>query len=130
MTNRINNKEPAPIEAKQWLVILDELRQVNILLKNRLVHALKQDVSRNFIETAEYYHQKFIDKDQLIRLLRHDITSLLEEHIDAQDDSAPWLSRFFTLEKDMQRIISEFSGMKAAFETYLSEKQDVRATGS
>lgn len=122
MTKRIHNEEPASAEVRQWLAILDELRQMNILLKNRLVFALQQEVNRTFIEIAEQYHQQFIDKDQLIRLLRHDLTSLLEDGQRDGGESPDWFARFFRLEKDMQRIINEFSGMKAAFEYYLTAK--------
>lgn len=130
MTNRFNNnknnKEPASSQAKQWLVILDELRQLNIGLKNRLVSELKQEVTRNFIETAEYYQQKFVDKDQMVRLLRHDITGLVEDSARMPEENLAWSERFYSLEKDMERLIAEFSRMKAGFEHYLSDKTNVK----
>jgi hypothetical protein len=119
----VNNKTDTITYIRSWLSVLDDLRQENILLKSRLSNALQGEVSRSFIETAEDYQQRFIYKDQLIDLLRHELTDLLSEKTgDRQEQLSIWQDRITLLEKDIQRLSLEFSLMKTGFDNYLSEK--------
>jgi hypothetical protein len=124
MKQFLNDQKDPLICIKEWLSILDGLRQENVLLKSRLSNALQQKVSRSFIETAEDFQQKFISKDQLIDLLRHEMTGLLERSviIIKEEKANTFQSRYETLEKDMQRLITEFHLMKTAFGRSLPEK--------
>jgi len=110
-------------DIREWLTVLDNLRQENIALKYRLSEAVRQSISRPFIETAEIFQQKSVDKDQLIDLLRHDIANLLikMKFNDVVDNDAAVLQQQArTLETDVQKVVSGFEQMKQAFDQYLT----------
>jgi hypothetical protein len=121
MTQQHTPTEEATVAIRKWQAVLDILRQENNLLKSRLTQYLQQDTSKSFLETAEYFHQRFLFKDQLMELLRHDITDLWQEiKTPVQALKHPhWQTRFQTLEKDMDKLQTEFTLMKEAFDTHL-----------
>lgn len=107
-------------EIKTWLSIVDNLKQGNVFLKNRLSEAVKGPLSDSLIDSAESFQQNFINKDQIIDLLRHDITDLLaglskRTMADNNDDKISLLHR------DVERIVLEFDKMKYSFEHFLSQ---------
>lgn len=121
MTQQHTPTEEATVAIRKWQAVLDMLRQENNLLKSRLTHYLQQDISKAFLETAEYFHQRFLFKDQLMELLRHDITDLWQEiKTPVQALKHPhWETRYQTLEKDMDKLQTEFTLMKEAFDAHL-----------
>lgn len=59
-----------------WQAVLEEVKLENVRLKNLFASAISKNVSRKFVEQAEIFQQKFLDKDQVFDLLHHDISSL------------------------------------------------------
>ncbi|HEY0297786.1 MAG TPA: hypothetical protein VGB84_01065 [Arachidicoccus sp.] len=108
-------------EAKKWLVILEKIKQENIILKNRLANAVKQEVSKVFIEEAEQFQQRFIEKDQIVDLLRHDINVLLSSgsYSHKTTDNGNLQKYKEQMEKDIHKSLAEFEQLKTSFETYL-----------
>ncbi|MFA6059134.1 MAG: hypothetical protein WC756_13100 [Taibaiella sp.] len=66
-------------ECRKWPAILNELRTRNVQLKEQLSQAIKGDVSLSFVEQAEIFQQKFVEKDQILELLRHDVRAMLDK---------------------------------------------------
>lgn len=105
------------VKLKEWLIHLYELKQGNIILKNKLSEALKNKVSRSFVEKVDLYQQKIISRDQIIDLLRHDATALLSKYV----LTSKLETEANTLEKDINRISIEFNQMKIELEEYISK---------
>lgn len=121
MTQEITHTEDPSAAIREWQAVLTSLKQENVVLKGRLSQVLQQEVSKAFLEKAEYYHQRFLFKDQLMELLRHDITDLWQEikMSSLHPKQQGWQTRFAALEKDMDKLETEFNSMKAAFEQSL-----------
>lgn len=110
----------ATIQAvKEWQTFLNNLRLENISLKNRLSEAISHDVSTAFVEQAEHFQQRFVEKDQVMDLLRHDINTILQDTAPVAVTEADQ-RQYRMLEKDMQRLRDEFNQMKRSFATFLS----------
>jgi hypothetical protein len=110
-------------DVREWLAVLDDLRQENIVFKNRLSEAVKESQSRPFIEEAENFQQRSIEKDQIIDLLRYDITNLLMKmrHKDITGGELPVLQQQANvLNSDIQKLASGFGQMQQSFDRYLS----------
>jgi hypothetical protein len=98
-------------ECRKWQAILNELRMQNIGLKEKLSFAISHDVSPEFVEQAELYHQMFLDKDQLIDLLRHDMNIILPE-LSQPETTDNEIHQYIILSKDIEKLISEFHQME------------------
>jgi len=122
----MNNKQyegVSMVDVRELLAALDELRQENIAFKNRLSEAVRQSTSRPFIEEAEHFQQRSIDKDQVIDLLRYDIANLLVKlrYNGLVNSHAPvLLQQVAVLWSDVQKLASGFEQMRRAFDLHLS----------
>jgi len=103
-------------ESRKWLTALNELRTENIRLKNQLSEAISHEVGLDFVEEAERFQQRFVEKDQVIDLLRHDINIL--QHANEPMTQAEE-RQYIVLEKDMEQLINEFRQMQASFINFL-----------
>ncbi len=104
---------------RSWTTTLEKLRQENILLKNRLSVAVQQQESRTFLEEAESFQQRFVDKDQVIDLLRHDISILAWKN--RQLVFAGIDKPLLLLARDIATLVAEFDQMREAFHRCLAE---------
>jgi hypothetical protein len=104
-------------ESKQWLTALNELRSENIRLKNSLSQAISHEVSLEFVELAERFQHRFIEKDQVIDLLRHDL-SMLQHKLSTQQLTRT--EECAVLKKDIEQLIDEFHRMKTSFARFLA----------
>lgn len=117
-------------EAKNGLSILDCIMQENIILKDRLSNAVQQEVSKAYIERAENFQQRFIEKDQIVELLRHEINTLLMSHYNhshPQEEINHVRKRFLLLKRDIQKVKDEFDFLKSSFEEYLLGSEKLNA---
>lgn len=105
-------------ESRKWLTALNELRAENILLKEQLSEAVQREVSPRFVEQADLFQQSFIEKDQIMDLLRYDINNLLYRLPDRNMNSADE-RQCIVLEKDMRQLVLEFGQMKTSFAGFL-----------
>jgi hypothetical protein len=110
-------------ECKKWLTVLNELRIENIQLKEQLSKAINQDVSLTFVEQAEQFQQQFLEKDQIIDLLRHDIKTMLDklyEHTTIGMEE----HQYAILEKDISKLIHEFHQVAISFYQLLAKNSN------
>jgi len=103
-------------ESKKWLTSLHELRGENIRLKDQLSEAISRDVSPDFIDTVERFQQLFLEKDQIIDLLRHDIKVLLYSKEPITDSEE---RQYIVIEKDIEQLTDDFHKMKTSFGDFL-----------
>jgi hypothetical protein len=109
-------------ECRKWQAILSGLQMQNIRLKEQLSFAISHDVSLEFVEQAELYHQMFLDKDQLIDLLRHDMNVMLPE-ISQPEITDNAIRQYIMLSKDIEKLISEFHQMEMSFLGFIAENR-------
>ena len=116
MDNILSNTSNA--ELKEWQTQLEQLRLENNKLKNLLAKAISKEVSASFVEAAEAYQQKFIDKDQVVDLIRHELASL----ISAADSNAlsEQSRQYVKLKMDIQRFVKEYNQLKSSFLKHLA----------
>lgn len=107
-------------QVTSWQVILDEIKFENIRLKNLLAEAISKNVSRSFVEEAEAFQQKFLDKEQVADLLRHDISSMMAH----TGDPVMTGLQSASLERDIVRLHTEITQLKSLFHVYLASKTD------
>lgn len=106
-------------ESRKWQAVLTELRTENIQLKEQLSQAISQEVSAAFVEEAEQFQQRFLERDQVIDLLRHDINTL-QQKISGHTTTGGEDRQFTLMEKDMEKLICEFHQMKVSFSRFLA----------
>ncbi len=106
-------------EGKQWLSVLNDLRTENIQLKESLSEAVSQEVSFQFVDRAEGFQQLFVDKDQVIDLLRYEIIMLLSR-LSGGEMTVADERQCVILEKDMEQFVLEFQQMKLSFSSFVS----------
>jgi hypothetical protein len=108
-------------EMEQWQVTIKTLQQENNSLKDRLSETIRQKLRFPFVEEAEYFQQIFIEKDQVINLLRHDMISLLNK-LSLDGNTNAYEQEFLLLEKDLEKFVLEFQRMKTSFANFLLAK--------
>lgn len=102
-------------ESKKWLATLHELKTENIRLKDQLSLTISGPVSPEFIDLAERFQQHFVEKDQVIDLLRHEINTLIPRLAAPAQAGDALLQQCRILERDMERLLHEFQQMQRAF---------------
>jgi hypothetical protein len=79
-------------ETIKWLAMLNELKAANTRFKNKLSEAIRGNVTLSVLEEAELLLQRFVEKDLVLELLRHEInmvqgTLLAQETVVNKDKS-------------------------------------------
>lgn len=115
----VKNNELFSEKIAAWLTILEDVKFEQIRLKNLLAEAISKNVSRKFVEEAEAFQQKFLDKEQVVELLRHDIISMMTNKSDVVRTGL----LFNSLERDMLRLQAEIATLKALFYQYLESNE-------
>lgn len=100
-------------EIGSWQSVLAMLRMENTQMKNELAGIIRKDIDTNLLETAEHFQQRFVDKDQLIDLLRLDIARLLRQVNAAEQMSE--LPSLRMIGSDMKKLQAEFNILKDQF---------------
>jgi uncharacterized protein YdcH (DUF465 family) len=110
-------------ECRKWQAVLNELRTRNVQLKEQLSQAINGEVSLSFVEQAELFQQKFVEKDQILELLRYDVKSMLDkllEHLIAGGAER----QYTILKKDMVKLMDEFHFMEISFSQFVASNKN------
>lgn len=92
----------------ELLRMLEFLKQENIMLKQRLMEALRTNASRQFLEQAETLQQQFLQNDQALALMHHDLVMLYQR----SSDGKSYLLQQEGLESDLGRMKEEFEHLR------------------
>lgn len=92
-------------QRRHSLKILEQLKLENIQLKQRLASALKLDTTKAFLERAESLQLQFLQNDQALALLHHELVMLYQQYKPSQ-------IQMETLEQDLLRMKQELDHMK------------------
>lgn len=111
-------------ESDEWKRTLELLLLENAYLKNRLAEIV--NVSRAtmpFLEKAEDYQNRFMQKDEVINLMRKDITEfdrlLAQCTAESRDLLKTIMHRQKSLRKELILLESTFSSLKVQFQQML-----------
>jgi|GEM_PF-6931803 len=109
------------VAKRHWLATLDNLRQENAMLQNRLAQALKSQVGNLFLQQAEELQQQLIQYDQLWSLLKQEMKSFspvvetesrkIKRHVGTYD--------FYILERDIHLARRTFATTRADLDMQL-----------
>jgi hypothetical protein len=102
-----------------WNSLLNELRVVNINMKLQLTESISQASDTRIIDKAEIFQHNFVEKDQIIDLLRHDINNLLQQ-IKATRDTNSMIQYMKTLDEDISKLQKEFVQLQKKFDRFRS----------
>ena len=94
---------------RESLKMLEQLRQENICLKQRLANALKMHTTRSFVEWAELLQVQLLQNDQALALLHHDLVMHFQQR---NRDARPHKEQHDSLHEDMAKMKSEFELLK------------------
>lgn len=66
-------------EREAWKRSLEFFKQENALLKYRLSEMVDKSEGNDFLQTAEYFQNEFLKKDEWLQKLMHSLQSIQEE---------------------------------------------------
>ena len=112
-------------ESDTWKRVLEFMTEENIHLKNRLSEILKGDLEQDLLMTAEVFQSSFVREDELIRLLRKDV-SVFDQWLTREiyEDGAivsKVMKSFNVIRKNISESEIQFSQLKYQFSNYLLE---------
>ena len=116
---KLNNKHCIE-EVERVQAELNELRNRNILFKEQLSDALSRDVSPDFVEKAEWYQQCFLETDQVIDILRHDLNMLLNK-LKLDNPTADKDIQCSKLKTDVKKLARSITEISRSFHTFLEQ---------
>lgn len=94
---------------KESMKILEQLRQENISLKQRLANALKTDTTRSFVEWAELLQVQLLQNDQALAILHHDLVMHFQQR---NRDARPHREQQDSLNEDLAKMKTEVELLK------------------
>jgi hypothetical protein len=120
MTNIIIKLKEFREEREIWKHLLGILSQENVSLKTGLSELLiRQPVKSAFLEVAEHYQNIFLQKDQIISLIRKDIAELDDQSVSSKCKDENALQEVMFKQKKLQKELtileSSFINMKNQF---------------
>jgi len=112
-------------ESDTWKRILEFMTEENIHLKDRLSEILKGDLEEDLLMTAEIFQNSFVREDELIRLLRKDV-SVFDQWLTREiyEDGAivsKVMKSFNVIRKNISESEIQFNQLKYQFSNYLLE---------
>jgi hypothetical protein len=112
-------------ESDAWKRTLGFMSDENIHLKNRLSEVLTSNCNRVFIEAIDVFQTGFVKEDELIALLRNNVSHLDRLFISGifEDEKAitQIQGKVNNLRNDLMLVEKQFCKLKSDFNNYLSE---------
>ena len=113
------------LETDTWKRLIAFIIDENIQLKNRIAEVLKDGVDAPLLEEVEKFHNKSLEGDLFIGLLRNDVADLeklLAKDILSDEKLLRQVeTRISKLRNNMVIAEKQFSKLKLEFHTYFSE---------
>lgn len=113
-------------ETDTWKRLMRFIMEENIQMKNRLSEVLKNTNDTSFLEEVESFQSCFIKEDELIGLLRNDITDLdkllTTKEPEEKEISGEVTRKLNRLRNNIVNVETQFNKLKMEFNCYLSEK--------
>lgn len=107
-------------EVKVWQSVLEKYRYKSVLLKERLSQSILTIDDLSLIEEAEQFQLTFINHEQIIDLLRHEMSLLLKNTYSDDDSIADLQKMVYSIGKDISKMLVECDDMKKHVEQFIS----------
>ncbi len=118
--------EQLKLETSTWKRLLDFFMEENVHAKNRMSDILKDDFDKNLLDELENFQSQFIKQDEVIYLLRQDITELdklLLNKNNYDGISADLIEqKLESLRYNLFNSERQFCDLQLGFNRYLSKK--------
>lgn len=105
-----------------WKQLLNARMEENILLKYKISEILKNNFNENCLEEIEEFQTQFIKEDELINLLRKDVSELdnyiLSKALQDGKMEKSFDAKIENLCKDIASSTSRFRASKTAFDNF------------
>lgn len=105
-----------------WKQLLNARMEENILLKYKISEILKNNFNQNCLEEIEEFQTQFIKEDELINLLRKDVSELdnyiLSKALQDGKMEKSFDAKIENLRKDIASSTSRFRASKTAFDNF------------
>lgn len=105
MTNEKNNQLLQEQEA--WKRSLEFYKQENALLKYRLSEMVDKSEGDNFLQTAEYFQNEFLLKDEWLQRLSHSLQSI-QEIMSVEKEINQTKNKATKLQEELRHQIGKF----------------------
>ena len=116
-------QDPVAVEymetCRKWIRKLQALRTENASLINSLATALKGTVCRSFVDEAERFQLKILDREEILVLLRHEVIEQLE-WLEKQSQERPSPYSYVALKRDVEKMMMECENVRKAFLIFLT----------
>lgn len=113
------------LETDTWKRLLSFIIDENIQLKNRIAEVLKDGIDARLLEEVEKFHNRSLEGDLFIGLLRNDVAELdkmLVKDMPKDEKSIRQAeSQIIKLRNNIAIAEKQFSKLKMEFYTYFSE---------
>jgi hypothetical protein len=111
-------------QVNSWKRLLDYLTEENIQMKNRLSEILKEKFDAYLLEEVDGFQTRFIRKDNLIALLREEITESEKLPFDDMLKEVKLIKKtemkLKRLQKNITNTEKQFGKLKSDFNKFLS----------
>ena len=112
-------------ESDSWKKLLGFMIDENVRLKNRLSEVLKDKFDKNLLVEAEGFQSRFIKEDQLVSLLRNDISELdkllVRDIVEDRKIINETGRRLKNLRNNIANAENQYGKLKLEFINFLSE---------
>ena len=113
------------LETDTWKRLMSFIIDENIQLKNRIAEVLKDGVDASLLEAVEKFHNKSVEGDLFVGLLRNDVAELekllTKDMLDDEKTIRQVETLIIKLRNNIAIAEKQFSKLKLEFNTYLSE---------
>ena len=116
-------------QSDSWKRSLQYMMEENAFLKDRLSNMLKNGIDALALEQLEHFHSRFICEDQLLSLLRDDVSDLdmllMKEAYQEEKLLEETLTKLKNITGNMQIVEIGFSKLASEFNSYLLEHMHI-----
>jgi predicted RNase H-like nuclease (RuvC/YqgF family) len=109
---------------EEWQRIISNLRLENTNLKNLISQTMQLNQKFESLEQAEYFLNRFIQKDQVLDLFRQDVNMLHGLMVVEGTTADAGITKFNELNKDLERLLGEMENLKLSFAGFLSKNRN------
>ena len=114
------------LELESWNRCLDYMQSEIVMLKNRMVHILKDLTEKKMLALLEHYQNNFIEIDKSIVLFRHDIATqtmiLRKNHETEMEILLEKMGRQKKLRKEIRMAENLFIKLSESFNRSFTDK--------
>jgi hypothetical protein len=105
-----------------WKYVLKFLQHENDQLKIRLANLIDRDITRNFLNRAENFHNELMKKDELISHVRIELSDLSDRLRLSFSDNDPYTNEVIRMQAKIRSRIKQMRQIFSRHRTGFSQK--------